>query len=56
MSRSNVFPSNPINGQEYIDDFGIRWVFDAIENEWVKFGVPFDIPVARSGDQCAEED
>lgn len=45
-----ILPQDPFDGQEFIDAFRVRWVYNAEDDTWNKAGVASDVPVARSED------
>ena len=51
----NEFPKDPIHGQEYVDGDDIVWVYNEPTNSWTVIAPLLDIPIARSGNKCAEE-
>lgn len=51
MSRP-VFPSNPINGQVFIDQNNTRWIYDIAQDAWLWVGPILTFPVAKSGNNC----
>ena len=48
-----VFPLNPIHGQTFIDPFNIRWIYDITEDAWIEIGPVLNVPLAKSGHNCA---
>jgi len=45
-----AFPINPFGGQEYVDAWRIKWVYDAEQDNWTMVGVVLDVPIARPPD------
>lgn len=51
MSKS-TFPLQPIDGQQYIDQNNVKWIYDRLQNEWVWIGPVIKLPIAKSGNNC----
>jgi len=47
MSDKQLLPESPFDSQEFVDAFGIKWVYESIKQTWTKVGVVADVPVAR---------
>ena len=50
-----VFPSMPFNGQQYTDQFGVRWIYRIDNDAWFWIGPVIDYQIAKSGNNCKEE-
>jgi len=47
---AQVLPQSPFDGQEFIDAFRIKWVYNAEDGTWNKVGRVTDLPIARPSD------
>lgn len=42
------FPISPINGQVFVDQYNVSWVYSAIGDGWCKLGLPDAVPLATA--------
>lgn len=50
MAVKQILPSSPFDGQEFIDAFRVKWVYNAEDDLWNRIGIVTDIPLARAED------
>ena len=50
-----VFPLNPFQGQIFIDQNNIQWIYEISQDVWIWLGPVFIYPVAKSGNNCEVE-